>query len=227
VAPPGRLTRACKRPAVVLADLLAAPLLAGPLPFCNWPEIRQGPAKLVSLALWTNHLASAQRGSLASGLFRFSGACRRGACVGARGRKRLETLCRSKPTGHLIRFDVERSWTGLFEGALKRTAPKSPRRAVQDCRAPSCRSTGQNSPRWAHPSRSRRASLSNCFEGEPMARVPRRGAPTLEGVPDEDALSSKSSSRVGVATTPLVRKEARSRMAFSAPLATQTCTPSK
>ena len=135
-------------------------------------------------------------------------------------RKHLKTLCRFDIAGHIIRFNVERSWTGPLEGALKRTAPKSSRRAVQDRRAPSCRSIGQNSPRWAHPSRSRRASLSNCFEGESEDRAPWCGATTLEGVPDEDALSSQFSRHVGVPTTPLFYREARSRMDLSSSLAT-------
>ena len=136
-------------------------------------------------------------------------------------RKRLKTLCRLQITGDICRFDVEQSWTGLFEGASKRIAPKSFRRAVQDRRASFSSNIRQNSPRWAHPSRTRRASLSNsCLQGEPIALAPRHGAATLEGVPDEDALSSQFSCRVGIATTPLVRTEARSRMAFPPSLAT-------
>jgi hypothetical protein len=176
----------------------------------------------------TNHLGFPMRGSLVC----LSAAGGRGETAQVRaseleGQIPLNTLCRSKKTGDITRSDVERSWTGPLEGASVRIAPSPFRRAVQDRRVPSRRKTGQHSPRWAHPSPRRRAWLFDCAEGELPAGAPRRGATTLEGVPDEDALSSKSSSRVGVPTTPLVRKEARSRMAFSSSLATETRTPSK
>lgn len=161
-----------------------------------------------SPVLRTNQLASDLRGSLASGrsgLPECAGEVR--ASELAR-QKPLNTLCRSKTTGDSCRFDVERSWTGLLEGASERTAPKSLRRAVQDRRVTSCRQTGQHSSRWANPVAPRRAWLSYCCEGGLAEWAPRRGATTLEGVPDEDA-SSLSICRVGVPTTPLV---ARSRM---------------
>lgn len=190
-----------------------------PLRFCNCPEDRHEWPEERSVLRHTNHLASGLRGSLASGQSDIGTAGEVRASELAR-RKPLNTLCRSKTTGNTCWFNVERSWTGLLEGALKRAAPKSLRRAVQDRRVPSYRQTGQHSPRWANPSPRRRAWLFDCGEGGLNEATPRRGATTLEGVPDEDALSSKSSRRVGVATTPLVCKEARSRMALFNALAT-------
>jgi hypothetical protein len=48
----------------------------------------------------------------------------------------------------------------------------------------------------------------------------RCGATTLEGVPDEDALSSQSYRRAFVPTAPIFCKEAQSRLVFSSALAT-------
>jgi hypothetical protein len=185
---------------------------AGPLLNCNCRKLRHVRPKDESPVLRTNHLASVVRGSLASGRSGFPECAGEVRASELARQMPLNTLCRSKTTGDKCRFDVERSWTGLLEGASERTAPKSLRRAVQDRRVPSCRQTGQHSSRWATPSPRRRAWLSDCCEGGLAEWAPQRGATTLEGVPDEDA-SSLSSSRFEVATTPLVTG---SRMDLSA-----------
>lgn len=190
----------------------ASPQRAGPLRICNCRKLRHVRPKDESPELRTNHLTSDLRGSLASGRSGFPECAGEVRASELARQKPLNTLCRSKTTGDRCRFDVERSWTGLLEGASERAAPKSLRRAVQDRRVPSYRQTGQHSPRWATPSPRRRAWLSYCCEGGLAEWAPRRGATTLEGVPDEDA-SSLSSHCVGVATTSLV---ARSRMDLSA-----------
>ncbi len=193
---------------------------SGPRPVCHGLPGRQRPAQERSSGLWTNHLGSSSAGEPRSDVIRRAGS-RRAGCVrrSFEGQYPLITLCQSKTTGDMRRSDVERSWTGRLEGTSGRIAPSPIRRAVQDRRVPSSRPTEQHSSRRTHPSSGRRAWLFHCSEGG-LHEAPWRGVTTLEGVPDEDALSSKSRSRVGVPATPLVRKEARSRMALSSALAT-------